>query len=141
MKAEKEIFKKYIKKRDLKWTPERKAILEEVFSTHEHFDVEELHKRMNSRGEKISRTTIYRTIPLLLDCGLIAEALRCKDRVYYEHVYGHRHHSHMVCIKCGKVIEFEDGKIEKEKERICDKYNFEPVEYRFGIRGYCKDCK
>jgi Fur family ferric uptake transcriptional regulator len=141
MNSEKEVFKKYIKSRGLKFTPERQIILEEVFSMHEHFDVEKLHKRLDAKGSRISRATIYRTLPLFLDCGLISEAVRCKDRVYYEHVFGHKHHSHLVCINCGKVIEFEDDRIEEEKERICKKYNFKPAEYRFGIKGYCKDCQ
>lgn len=141
MKTEREIFKKYIREKGLNLTPERKAILNEVFSMHEHFDVEKLYRKLDSEGNRISRATIYRTLPMLLDCGLISEAVRCKDRVYYEHVYGHKHHSHMVCIKCGKVIEFEDEKIEEEKNKICEKYNFKPTEYRFGIRGYCEDCQ
>jgi Fur family transcriptional regulator, ferric uptake regulator len=141
MESEKEVFGKYIKDKGLKLTPERRIILDEVFSTHEHFDVEMLFERLNAKGERISRATIYRTLPLLLDSKLICEAIRCKDRVYYEHIYGHKHHSHLVCIKCGKVIEFEDDKIEEEKNRICKKYNFKPIEYRFGVRGYCKDCQ
>lgn len=141
MESEKEIFKKYIKEKGLKFTPEREVILDEVFSTHDHFDVEKLYERISSKRERISRATIYRTLPLLLDCGLISEAVRCKDRIYYEHTYGHKHHSHLVCIKCGKIIEFEDDKIEQEKERICKKYGFKPTEYRFGIKGYCKDCR
>jgi len=141
MESEKEVFRKYIKNKGLKLTPERITILNEVFSTHDHFDVEELYGRIGAKRESVSRTTIYRTLPLLLDCGLISEAIRCKGRVYYEHIYGHRHHSHLVCIKCGKIIEFEDDQIEKEKERICKKYNFKTTEYRFGIRGYCEDCQ
>jgi len=141
MKTGKEIFREYVKARGLKFTPERQIILEEIFSTHDHFDVENLYDRIKEKGERISRTTVYRTLPLLLDCGLIAEAIRCRDRVFYEHIYGHKHHSHLVCIKCGKIIEFEDDEIEKEKNRICKKYHFKPVEYRFGIRGYCEDCQ
>ena len=141
MKTEKDIFRDYLNKRGLKFTHERELILKEVFARHEHFDVEALFQRLYQKDKRISRATIYRALPLLIDSGLISEAMRCKDRIYYEHIYGHKHHSHMLCIKCGKIIEFSDDKIEKLKGEICKKYGFKPVEYRFGIKGYCKDCQ
>lgn len=141
MKSEEEVFREYLNKKGLKFTSERKKILKEVFSSHEHFDVEGLYAKLKQKDADVSRSTIYRTIPLLLESGLVREATRCKEHTYYEHIYGHRHHSHLVCIECGKVIEFEDDKIREEKERICEKYNFESVEFRFGIRGYCNECQ
>ena len=141
MKTEKNIFSNYLNRNGLKFTPERKLILEEVFTRHEHFDVEALFQRLYKKNKRISRATIYRALPLLIDSGLISEAMRCKDRIYYEHIYGHKHHDHMLCIKCGKLIEFRNDRIEKFKEEVCEKYGFKPLESRFGIKGYCKDCQ
>jgi Fur family ferric uptake transcriptional regulator len=141
MESEKEVFRKYLRGKGLRLTAERKEILQEIFSTHEHFDVEDLYDRLKQKSMNISRSTIYRAIPLLLDSGLIIEAMRCREHIYYEHIYGHKHHFHLVCIKCGKIIEFKDEVIKKEKEKICNKYNFKPTEYRFGIKGYCEDCQ
>jgi Fur family ferric uptake transcriptional regulator len=138
---EKDVFEKYLKGRSLKFTPERRAILEEVFSLHTHFDVETLFAKLHQKKANVSRATIYRMIPLLLDSGLVREAVRCKDMVVYEHVYGHRHHDHMVCIKCGKIIEFRNERIEELQNEVCRKHKFKPVEHRLGIRGYCKDCQ
>ncbi|HID92634.1 MAG TPA: transcriptional repressor [bacterium (Candidatus Stahlbacteria)] len=138
---EEDIFRDYLRRKGLKFTPERRIILDEVFSIHAHFDVEDLFQGLYQRNERISRATIYRTLPLLIDSGLIREAMRRQDRVYYEHTYGHRHHDHMICIKCGKIIEFRDDRIERLQEEICKKHGFKPIEHRLGIRGYCKDCQ
>jgi Fur family ferric uptake transcriptional regulator len=141
MKKEKDIFKKYLSERGLRFTPERERILEEAFLRHDHFDAEALFRVFYERGEDISRATIYRTLPLLVESGLVQEAMRCGERVCYEHIYGHRSHGHMICVKCGKIIEFENAGLEKIKKSVCEEYSFKPEEFRFGIKGYCKNCK
>jgi Fur family ferric uptake transcriptional regulator len=141
MEKEKDIFRRYLIGKGLKFTPEREFILEEVFSRHDHFDAEDLFQVFRGRGEDVSRATIYRTLPLLVDSGLVCEAMRCGERVCYEHIYGHRSHGHMICIECGKIIEFENKELEKIKKKVCKKYDFKPVEFRFGIKGYCKNCQ
>lgn len=141
MKKEREILKKYLAKKGLRLTYEREQILEEVSSRYDHFDVESLFQSFYDRGKDISRATIYRTIPLLIQSGLIHEALRCGERVQYEYIYGHKPHGHLVCIKCGKIIEFNSKELEEVKKKACEKYGFRPIEFRFGIKGYCRDCK
>ncbi len=140
MKKEKKIFKKYLHGKGLKLTPEREKVLREVFLRHDHFDAETLFQCFYGRGENISRATIYRALPLLVGSGLVQEAMRCGERVCYEHIYGHKSHGHMICMECGKIIEFENREMEKLNKRVCEEYGFKPVESRFGIRGYCKDC-
>ncbi|RKY29980.1 MAG: transcriptional repressor [Candidatus Omnitrophota bacterium] len=141
MITEEDRFRDHLKKKGLKFTSERKLILKEVFSSHKHFDVEELFGRLRKKDRAISRATIYRTLPLLIESGLIREALRCRDRFYYEHVFGHPHHDHLLCIGCGKVIEFRDERLEKLQNEVCKKYGFELIEHRLGIKGYCKKCQ
>jgi len=136
-----EKFRAYLKRKGLKFTPEREAILETLLSLHGHFGVEELHEILRGRGEKISRATIYRTLPLLVESRLIQETLRCTGDTKYERIYGHEHHDHLVCIGCGKIIEFFDERIENLQEEVCRRYEFEPVEHRLGIRGYCRECR
>jgi Fur family ferric uptake transcriptional regulator len=133
-------FRNYLKKKGLKFTPEREVILKEIFSLHKHFDVDELYLRVHRKNRRLSRATIYRTLPLLVESGLIVETFRCLGRSSYEHIFGHPHHDHMICIKCGKVIEFSSEKIKRLQEEICKKYGFKSVEYRLGIKGYCKKC-
>lgn len=140
MAKEKTILKEYLAKKGLRLTLERERILEEVFSRHDHFDAETIFQVFHEIGEDISRATIYRTMPLLVESGLVQEAMRCGERVQYEHIYGHKSHGHLVCIKCGKITEFENDKLEKLKEKVCKEHRFKPTEFRFGIKGYCRDC-
>lgn len=133
-------FKEYLKLKELKFTPERKIILEEVFVIHTHFDSEILYKKIYKRTKKISRATIYRTIPILIASELIREVLQQNGRTYYEHTFGHGHHDHLLCVKCGRVIEFYNKSIEKLQDQICKKYGFSPTDHKLGIRGYCRKC-
>jgi Fur family ferric uptake transcriptional regulator len=141
MKSEMKKFKEYLKSGGLSFTTERRQILEGVFSIDGHFDVDELYDRLRKRRMRISRATIYRSIPLLIESGMIKEALRCQKNVRYEHVFGHEHHDHMVCLRCGKVIEFKEDRIEKLQDEVCRRYDFESMDHRLGIRGYCKKCQ
>jgi Fur family ferric uptake transcriptional regulator len=142
MKDIEDKFREYLKSKRLKLTPQREAILRETLSLHHHFDVEELFEKLRKKGERISRATIYRILPLLMENNIIKEAQRCQDNVIkYEHICGHDHHDHLICIKCGKIYEFKDEQIEKLQDNICKRYKFKPVEHRLGIRGYCQKCR
>jgi Fur family ferric uptake transcriptional regulator len=141
MDSEKEVFRKYLKQKELKFTPEREVILEEVFTIHEHFDVEDLYQRLRDKEKYISRPTIYRTVSLLVDSGLVRKTIRQKERDYYEHIYGHEPHEHLVCINCGKVIEFNEERVEKIVEEVARKYGFKLVEHKFEIKGFCNNCR
>lgn len=133
-------FEEYLKSKELKYTSERMLILKAIFSFHKHFDVEELFERLRKQGNDVSRATIYRTVPLLLQSGLITETFRCQDKISYEIIFSKKHHDHLLCIKCGKAIEFFNEKIERLQNEVCKKYNFKPLEHRLGIKGYCEDC-
>ena len=133
-------FEEFLKLKELKYTSERKLILKAIFLFYKHFDVEELFEKMRKQGNHISRATIYRTIPLLLKSGLITETLRCQDKISYENIFNKKHHDHLLCVKCGKIIEFYNEKIEKLQEEVCREHNFVPMEHRLGIKGYCEDC-
>jgi Fur family ferric uptake transcriptional regulator len=115
--TEREKFSKFLEGRGLKFTLERKDILAAISSFHKHFDIEELYEKLRKQGKHLSRATIYRTLPLLVESDLIRETFRCQERVSYEHIFGHKHHDHMVCIKCGRIIEFRSEEIEKLQEK------------------------
>ena len=133
-------FEEFLKLKELKYTSERRLIVKAILSLYKHFDVEELFERLHKQGNHISRATIYRTIPLLLQSGLITETFRCQDKISYEDIFNKKHHDHLFCIKCGKIIEFFNEKIERLQNEVCKKYNFKPLEHRLGIKGYCEDC-
>ncbi len=134
-------LEQFLREKGYKFTPERQVVVREVFSSHGHFDAEELYRRIKRRNKKVSLATIYRTLPLLVKSGLIREVMRCQGKGVYEHIWGHSHHDHLICVSCGKVIEFSEDRIEKLQDDICARFQFQPVEHRLGIRGYCKDCQ
>lgn len=141
MKTYEKQFKTYLKEKKLKLTPERKTVLRAILSFRGHFDVDMLYEKLRAEGKILSRATIYRAMPLFLESGFIREILHCRGKASYEHIFGHEHHDHMLCIKCGRFIEFKDDRIEKLQNEVCRKYGFEPVEHRLGIRGYCRECR
>ena len=141
MKRQEVAFRNFLKTRDLRFTPERQIILQAIVTIDGHFDVESLFYWIKNNNKHTSRATIYRAIPLFIESGIIKESLRCHDRIHYESSFNNDHHDHLICIKCGAIIEFKDEKIEELQERVCKKYNFKPKEHKLGIRGFCSKCQ
>jgi Fur family ferric uptake transcriptional regulator len=125
--------------RNLQWTPQRDSIFQEVLQTQGHFDAEELSDRLKAKAKRVSRATVYRTLPHLQESGLIQEVLRIEGRAQYERRAGH--HDHMLCVRCGRIIEFRQEAIERLQNKVCRSYGFKPLEHRMGIRGICKECR
>jgi len=141
MKDEIEVFREFIQKKGLRNTPERETIIEEIFATHDHFDVDELYLRLKNQKKKISKPSIYRLIPYLLESGLIQEAYFEDGHPHYEHVYGHEHHCHLRCLSCGKVIEFQEKALRKVEGKLTKKYDFLVKGHKLEVSGYCPKCK
>ena len=140
MLSKEDIFKEYLTSRKLKFTPERQTILEYVFSSHKHFEAEELLVSLRLNHIRISKATIYRTLYLLVKSGLLREVIYGERHAHYEHAYGQEHHDHLVCNNCGKIIEFFEERIEKLQEEVCKKNNFKVDSHRLQIQGYCESC-
>jgi Fur family ferric uptake transcriptional regulator len=138
--SEKEAFKEFLRKKGLKFTKEREAILKKVLSRKGHFDLEELHLSMKTDGQRVSRASIYRTLPLLIESGLLEEVERTDKHAHYEHTSHERHHDHMLCVSCGRVLEFYSGALEKLQDRICSEKEFEGISHTLEIKGRCKKC-
>ena len=134
-------FRSYLKERGLSLTSARRALLARIVSLRGHFDADELHDALKKRGEPLSAATIYRTLPLFVQSGIIRETLRARGRSRYEPAWGQEHHDHLQCISCGAVIEFKDDSLERLQDRVCRRHGFRPVEHRLGIRGFCADCE
>ena len=140
-KAEK-IFRDYLKQKQLKYTAERRTILKKLFSIHDHFEADELYLKLRQKSDyRISRATVYRTLPLLEESGLIRRVAFVDKHTHYENVYAHKHHEHLICIKCGKIIDFYRKFLEDALEDVARKNGFEPVAHKLEITGYCKDCQ
>lgn len=137
---EKQKFKEFLSTKGLKLTKERDAIFNEVSNLEGHFDTEDLFLRLKNKGLKVSRASVYRTIQLLIENGLIEEVERTDRHAHYERVAGTPHHDHMICIKCGRVIEFYSTELELIQEKVCEKEMFKGIRHTLEILGYCKDC-
>ena len=140
MEAELKLFEKFLGENELKSTPQRRAVLEAVFTTHRHFDADELVDILRHKDKRISRATVYRVLDLLVKGGFVQSMDFGESRKMYEHVVGHKHHDHLICKKCGRAIEFDDGLIESLQKKVCDKLNFEADSHSLRIFGRCKDC-
>ncbi|HEY3375266.1 MAG TPA: transcriptional repressor [Candidatus Aquicultor sp.] len=141
MKSETLQFKRYIESRGLFFTPERQCIADEVFAWHKHFDAEELLQFLRDKGSKTSRATVYRSLELLVESGLVEKIDLGEGRAAYEHTAGHPHHDHLICLSCGAVQEFEEPLIEQLQEWACEKANFKPTAHNLSIYGYCEKCR
>jgi Fur family ferric uptake transcriptional regulator len=132
--------RQYFRKNGLKLTQGRTTILESVDACEGHFDADELYDILKRAGAKVSRATVYRTLPLLVKTGVIKETVRSGDRSRYEHSFGHSHHDHLECISCGKIVEFKVDEIERLQDRLCRRNGFKAVDHQLFIRGYCSAC-
>jgi len=142
MKKVERIVSDYLKQKHLKYTQERKTILKEIFSIHDHFEADELYLRLRQKGDnRISRATIYRTLPLLEGSGLIRRVVFTEKHTHYERVYGHKHHEHLICLKCGRIIDFYRKSLEDALEDVTRENEFKSVAYKLEITGYCKNCQ
>jgi len=135
-----DVFRDYLKKQKLKLTPQREFIASYIFSTHKHFTAEELIKDIRHRRKDISRATIYRTLDLLTKSRLQEELDFKKGKRVFEHTCGHDHHDHLICMKCGTIVEFASDTIENTQERILKKRSFIPITHSLRIFGLCKRC-
>ena len=139
--AERGRFFDYLGQRKLRRTQERATILHELFTIRDHFDVESLLYKLRKKGHAVSRATIYRTLKHLLEAGLLRRVDLGRQRASYEPVLGHEHHEHLVCLACGKVVEFRASTMEHEQDRVCEEYRFKPVRHSYQILGYCEACQ
>jgi Fur family ferric uptake transcriptional regulator len=139
----KEKFREYLETKKMRLTPERERIVDEVFESHEHFDVEQLVARLTikSTQNRVSRATVYRTIQSLEEAGMLRKVARNNDREIYEHDYGYPQHDHLVCKKCGKLEEFQSDEIQSIIKQIADKRLFLMDGHRLEVYGICIDCR
>ena len=137
----KEAFQTFLQEKNQHYTAQRALIVEAFVNAQNHLSVEELYEIVKHKEPSIGQVTVFRTLKLLEDAG-IANPVNFGDRtVRYEMCYESKHHDHLVCLKCGKVIEALDKKMEKRKELICKKHNFVPSHHRLEIFGTCAACQ
>lgn len=140
MQEHESVFNAFLIKKNLKFTQPRKLILTKVFELHEHFDIEQLYDLIHKVSKEVSRATVYRTIPLLTEAGLIQRSVRSESRDTFEHIFGHPKHAHWVCKTCGTVTETNIQDFLKLVKSKSTAQNFTVEDINLTINGICWKC-
>src|SRR6266700_7493646 len=141
-KCPKRRFIDFLSQKNLRLTSQRQAIIESVFSTSQHFTAEQLLEWSRQRDKTVSRATIYRTLPLLTESGLVREMDFGKDYKFYDPNYAeHPHHNHIICQDCDKIVEFESDKLERLETEISQRLGFSVKAHRLQITAHCEELK
>jgi Fur family ferric uptake transcriptional regulator len=137
-----DILQKHLKSQgNLRFTPARMAVLSAVTQSQGHFDAEDLYYRLITGGKRISRATVYNTLDLLQECGLVSKYRFTEHSSRYEKTFGKPHHHHLICLQCGDLIEFMNERLNKLQEEVCTDKNFAPQSSSLQIFGTCAKCR
>lgn len=133
----KKIFASHLEEQKLRKTPERFAILEEIYSRTDHFDAEALYIHMKNQNYRVSRATVYNTLELLVSCDLIKKHQFGKNLTQYEKSHGCKQHDHLICKVCDRVLEFCDPRIQQIKDTMGEILQFEVTDHALNLYGEC----
>lgn len=140
MNDERLIFEQFLRSRELKMTTPRETVLHAFLQTEGHLSSEDILAAARRIDPGIGQATVFRTVKLLSEAGLARDACQDEGPRKYEHAWHHSHHDHLLCVKCGKIIEFYDPDIEKAQDAIFGKYGFKAVGHLMELKGLCADC-
>lgn len=130
----------HVQRNKLKSSSRRELILETFASIGRHVTAEELLRAVRERDEKIGAATVYRTLRVFQESGIVAERHFEGGATRFELV-GDDHHDHLICTSCGTIVEFEDDDIEREQQRIAARHGFELRSHRHELYGLCANCR
>jgi len=135
-----ENFKSVLKAENMKFTPQRLSVLEEMVNNKEHRECEEIYYALRQAGGNVSRATVYRTMDILVKHNFARKLDIGDGRARYETKINHPHHDHMICIECGIITEFVSDEIEDLQDEICKQFNFKLIRHIHQLFGMCSKC-
>lgn len=134
------VFTDYLAQKGLKNTNQRMLILKEFLEQASHLSTEELYLKVRSKNPRIGYATVHRTLKLFAECGIAAERNFGDGQGRFELIHGEKHHDHLICTRCGLIIEFENPQIEKLQDEVARKHRFTIENHRLELYGLCSDC-
>ncbi|HIB96383.1 MAG TPA: transcriptional repressor [Candidatus Marinimicrobia bacterium] len=134
-------FMKVLRNENLKLTPQRVEIFREVCDSDEHREAEEIYLALRERDVHVSRATVYRTMNILYQHDLVRRMNIGDGKWRYEHWLDCHQHDHLICIRCGTIVEFMNPQIEEIQKDVADKFNYKLVRHVHQLFGLCKQCR
>ena len=134
-----EKFEEFVRTHKGRLTPQRQFIVREFLELNGHYGIDELHEHLQKKGKQINPSTIFRTLKLLVQAGIAVERQFANGNTKYD--VNVAHHDHLICLHCGKIIEFDSPKLEDLQMRIVKSHGFEMEYHKHEIYGSCADCK
>ena len=139
--AKKKKFQDFISMRGLKSTRQRDIILDCFLSSDRHFSIEELYLLLRAKHPGIGYATVYRTMKLFAESGIAQEIQFGDGQSRYEHLLEGEHHDHLVCTRCGAIVEFENETIEQLQTEVARLHGFTIVSHKLELYGICSSCR
>jgi len=136
-----EIFREYVRGKGLKWTQQRELIASLFLGKRSHLSADQLYARARKKDPKVGYSTVYRTLKLIVDAGLGSERKFGAEEALFEPAVTGEHHDHLICLRCGKIVEFENAKIEDLQKEVASTRDFEIRRHRLILYGYCGKCR
>src|SRR5687768_61403 len=131
---------RYISQKGLKKSRQRDLIAEIALTSEGHTGVEEIYRRVRKKDPKVGFSTVYRTMKLLKECGLVSERHFGDGLARYEPVHEGEHHDHLICTSCGEIVEFEDEGIEQRQDAVASRHGYSVLSHKHEIYGICASC-
>ncbi len=132
-------FSDFLKRKNYRNTQERYRVLERIAEFDKHFSADELYFYMNSRGDSVSRATIYSTLDLLTRCAILVKHRFQGESAHFELSDRLPDHDHLICVECGFIVEFQEESLVDVQKRICEIHGFKPVKHSLQVFAVCPD--
>ena len=140
MVKDRKAFEGFIRGRGCRLTGERLKLIDGIKRQRGHFNVDVLVSSLRKKGLKVSRDTVYRNLPVLLEAGMLQKSAGDSKREYFENMKAKGHHDHMVCVRCGAIVEFRSEAFEALQQKLCEKFRCKLIYHDHRLFVECRQC-